>query len=667
MLCTFRLRPTPILSALLFLSAISPLAAERPDHLPPGAVRRFGPVRQLAGNNRGLAMFTSDGRRLFAAAGEESIHNWDDLRQPPRTLLNPDDHRVASVGISADGKVLATGATDGTILLRDIETGKVIRKLLLAGDAVQDIAFSRDGSRWAVVGSDQKVLVLNRNDDRVETIAVDAGNILCLAFAGDFVLCGCDDGFVRILDVKRGRMVRAVKTGGAVRALAVTADGTTAFNEGHDSSLIAFAVATGAVVQTFGGHAAPIVSLSCAADGRLLASADADGSARIWDTASGEELSRIAVPDGVIALALSPDGRKLVLANRDRSIDCWDVQRGTCASLLVGHKREVEAVAFRDKGKALRSWDSDETITWQAATGKLLSKGKEDKPAQEKVVIAPGGRYRAMVETPEFAFPALVSVDTGKTVPLGGKLRHVNCLAFSPDALLLGGAGSDGQITLWECATGQIFAEFKAHEGNATSVAFALRGRTFATGGGDASVVVWDVILCAAPFSDSWAKPGDDELEAMWQTMQREPGKEAFTAMRALWASPEKAVPFLKSKLPPRIDIARIKGFIAQLDDDGFDLRERATQELSRLGRDAEQALRDALRGKPSAEMRRRIAALLDEMRDDDSARVRCWTRAVFVLKHIGTAQANEVLKLLAEGDRVTKAAEAARAALGQR
>ena len=48
----------------------------------------------------------------------------------------------------------------------------------------------------------------------------------------------------------------------------------------------------------------------------------------------------------------------------------------------------------------------------------------------------------------------------------------------------------------------------------------------------------------------------------------------------------------------------------------------------------------------------------------DDSPRVRSWSRAVFVLEHIGTPEAHEVLKLLAEGNRVAKAAEDARAAL---
>ena len=62
--------------------------------------------------------------------------------------------------------------------------------------------------------------------------------------------------------------------------------------------------------------------------------------------------------------------------------------------------------------------------------------------------------------------------------------------------------------------------------------------------------------------------------------------------------------------------------------------------------------------------MRRRIDELLDNLKGDDSPRVRCWLRAVFVLEQVGTPEARAVVKLLAEGDRVARAGEDARAAL---
>src|SRR5205085_2313678 len=120
----------------------------------------------------------------------------------------------------------------------------------------------------------------------------------------------------------------------------------------------------------------------------------------------------------------------------------------------------------------------------------------------------------------------------------------------------------------------------------------------------------------------------------------------------------------LRGKLPAALDLAHVKRCIAHLDSDDFETREKASLELERLGRDAEQLLRDALAARPSAEAKRRVVELLDNLKEDDSPRTRCWSRAVFVLERVGTPEARAVLEQLAAGDRVPRAAEDARAAL---
>ena len=257
---------------------------------------------------------------------------------------------------------------------------------------------------------------------------------------------------------------------------------------------------------------------------------------------------------------------------------------------------------------------------------------KGDRPAAERVVTSPGGRYRANVENDGSGFPMLVSVETGKEVHLGGALRRLRAVAFSRDDQILAGAGSDGHVTLWESSTGQVLAEFAAHEGSVNCIAFAPDGKTFVTGGSDASLVVWALAACGTPVPERWRQPKPDDLESIWKALQGNNGNEAFTAMRALVAAPQQAVPFLKDKLPPALDQARLQRLIAQLDDDEFDEREKASRELERMGRDAEQALRDGRKRNPSVEVRRRIDELLDQLKDNaprsaaGRARCSCWT-----------------------------------------
>src|SRR5262249_58814508 len=104
---------------------------------------------------------------------------------------------------------------------------------------------------------------------------------------------------------------------------------------------------------------------------------------------------------------------------------------------------------------------------------------------------------------------------------------------------------------------------------------------------------------------------------------------------------------------------------IANLDDDRFDVREAATQELRRLGSAAEPALRKALEGKPSAEARRRIGGLL-EIRGEEkipAEQLRA-LRAIAVLERIGSPAAKEVLEALAKGAPGAKLTQEAKASL---
>ncbi len=622
-------------------------------------------MRQFASAGTALVAFSANGKRLVAAAGEHTVHVWDwPAIKPPRTLLRPDDI-PSCTAVAPDGKTLASGTGQAGLLLRNLDSGDVQRPKSNIVGAVQEIAFSADSKLYATFGLDCAIRLWNGSEKPVWSEMLVDTRAASLAFAGNRLLAGCDDDTIHIWDLEKGKSLPSLKASRIVREMAVSADGRTVFVQGAGQELAAWDLTAGRVVRTLEGHTETVKALACTPDGRRLASAGLDGGIRLWDVESGEELARLGSEDRLAtALAFAPGGRVLIVATPDSYLDQWDLDTLEKTPLLAGHREEIEAVAFVDGGKHVQTWSASESRLWQTATGKPLGTVKSDKPVLEKLITSPGGHYRVSVDFDKSVFPLLVSTETGKEVELAGLLRSVRAAAFSPDDKILAAAGSDGNVTLWETSSGQIFAEFKAHEGRVSCIAFSSDGRTFVTGGSDASVVIWSLTACGPALDARWRNPSDDDLEALWKALWAEKGADAFEAMRALTAAPKKAVPFVRKKLPPALDLRRTKKLIADLDDDEFDKREKASQELEQMGHDAEQSLRDALSGKPSAEMKRRITELLSNLKGDDSPRVRGWSRAVFVLEHIGTPEARDVLKLLAEGDRVAKAAEDARAAL---
>jgi hypothetical protein len=179
-------------------------------------------------------------------------------------------------------------------------------------------------------------------------------------------------------------------------------------------------------------------------------------------------------------------------------------------------------------------------------------------------------------------------------------------------------------------------------------------------------VLTWDALNLTGD-APAAGKPSDRELEALWADLAGGDAARAYRALRALVAAPEQTIPFLRQHVRPAAtpDPKHLARLIADLDADEFPVREEATRALENLGPPARPALRQALEGRPSDEVRQRIERLLE--RPEGSAlpagELGTW-RALEVLEHIGTAEARRVLEKLAAGGAGARPTEGARAAL---
>jgi COMPASS component SWD3 len=63
-----------------------------------------------------------------------------------------------------------------------------------------------------------------------------------------------------------------------------------------------------------------------APSGRLLATADHDGTVKLWDVATGRQLASLdGQADRLRSVAFSPDGRTLVAIGTNNDVQLWDV------------------------------------------------------------------------------------------------------------------------------------------------------------------------------------------------------------------------------------------------------------------------------------------------------------------------------------------------------
>jgi HEAT repeat protein len=185
-----------------------------------------------------------------------------------------------------------------------------------------------------------------------------------------------------------------------------------------------------------------------------------------------------------------------------------------------------------------------------------------------------------------------------------------------------------------------------------------------ASGGNDTTVMLWDVFGSDANQADN---PPSSDLQSLWDNLGDQNAARAFGAIRGLTRSPERAVSIFKERLKPaiQIDDPAIARCINNLDSRDFQVREKATQELQKVGARAEHLLREKLIEKPDLEVRRRIEKLLESldgpMTDPDSLRS---LRAIEVLEQISNSKAKEILQFLAKGNPEMRQTKEARESL---
>jgi hypothetical protein len=147
-------------------------------------------------------------------------------------------------------------------------------------------------------------------------------------------------------------------------------------------------------------------------------------------------------------------------------------------------------------------------------------------------------------------------------------------------------------------------------------------------------------------------------------------GDDAVKASKALWtmaSTPEPSVALLTKRLRPvpQPDDRKIRQWIADLDSPQFEVRRVASAELEKLAELAGPALTEALANLPPLEVRQRLEQLLEKLESASPGRDQLLAvRATTLLERIGTTEARQLLRGLAEGAKGARLTEQAKAAL---
>ncbi|MGH8930080.1 MAG: hypothetical protein ACRDZO_05435, partial [Egibacteraceae bacterium] len=113
------------------------------------------------------------------------------------------------------------------------------------------------------------------------------------------------------------------------------------------------------------GHTNWVWGVAFSPDGTAIASASADRTVRLWDTATGQQVGQPLTghTDPVLGVAFSPDGTAIASASADQTVRLWDTATGQqVGQPLTGHTDWVWGVAFSPDGTTIASASADHTV-----------------------------------------------------------------------------------------------------------------------------------------------------------------------------------------------------------------------------------------------------------------------------------------------------------------
>jgi WD40 repeat protein len=397
-------------------------------------------VKELRGHTRPLAgaLFSPDGKFVVTASADNTVRVWDSLDGKLVSEFRGHSQAVNSVAFSSDGQYIVTASDDQTARLWPFHPGEPGTSSTVESwehsAAVTSIACSPNGSELAATTRDGKLWI-----DRVG-----------LQRSVPFMYLV--DRSAKVANARFSPDGQAIATARGPSGVIYNIDALHAFVDSTRSEFIyrdappsdkkdKISEPDGVKLE---GHTADINSVAFSPDGRFVVTASADGTARVFDAATGGRLGELrGHGKSVNTASFSPDGKFIVTASDDATVRLWDATSFAPLRTIGGtYPNVVSSAEYSPDGRFI-----------VAASGEAAW------------VSDPGG---------------------GKVVrKLEGHTGRVNSASFSPDSQLIVTASADNTARVWNAQTGESIATLLDHKGPVLNALFSPDGRSVFTASED--------------------------------------------------------------------------------------------------------------------------------------------------------------------------------------
>jgi WD40 repeat protein len=466
------------------------------DALPAGALARLGTLRWRHAGTVTFVAFPTD-HSILTGSSDNTLRLWDratgkEIRRFTIPNVQPAAMRagkglpVARLGmrpgagqlvaaLSHDGNTLAVGLNNNQIQLWDVPTGKEIRQLKGPPAGTVTFAFSPD----------DRILALRSGDRTIHLLETGTGNEIRLVQAKQ------QQGPVRLV-VVNGFIVGDAGPLAIARGGRVLASAETEFDKQDPKPFVKLTnLDTGEQITRI--DAMPGASaIAFDAAGKVLAYAN-NNSIRLRDAADGKEIREINLPGGAVTVLFAPDGKTIAARARDGTVRLFQTETGNevhtlgnaqpmpagNAGFLRFANNETRNMAFSPDGKMIATGNGNSVRLWDAATGKELPLVEGHRGPVSTVSISADGK--TLLSRGTDGFMRSWDLTAQRERCQFSVAPNASAVAFAPDGRTAVISMPDGNLRLLDAESGKPIRQARGHVNGTAGLAFSPDGKTLAS------------------------------------------------------------------------------------------------------------------------------------------------------------------------------------------
>ncbi len=309
-----------------------------------------------------------DQRFIALSCRNHGTHVWDTARGEMLAEL-PGVTTVEGNYASAFPSLTATGdraaiARGNTVEVYALPSGQLLRTIAHPV-AVNAVAFAPAGHDLVSGAVDGSLLITHDESDPIALPMSPAGIDAAAILADGRVVVADASDRLRVIGPDRNAVLMDLAVPFRVRLLRPSPDGTrliTISTTNEQAPPVLWDLDQHRLVARLGGHVGRVFTARFVAGGHEILTAGSDGTARLWDAATGSPRQTFRGDSHfLVDAALAPDGSVIVAGGSDGFLRFWDTSNGRLLWMLQAHRSYVIGVHYEGSDLVTRGFAGDVT------------------------------------------------------------------------------------------------------------------------------------------------------------------------------------------------------------------------------------------------------------------------------------------------------------------